>query len=313
MPISDLFIISAAVFWYCWRLRRRWRSILIGPVVLLGTFVSTGYAGYCVWYAHRPLPEPLSRQLAPGVSYVREVRLSPRPMVIHVVAIDLESCKWNLRDPGGFNAGRKMLARTTSQFAREFHTQVAINASFFYPQNYHNPWDYYPHPGDPCDLCGESVSEGVKISRPGADFHTLYITKDNGATIGNTLEGAWNAVSGRDILLSNGEIDPQLSDRSELMPETAVAIDRPGKKMYWIVIDGRQPGYSEGVTLGELAAICKVFGGWTALVHGGGSSTLVAASADSDPEGLNCPIHDRHPPGRQRPVANHLGLRVRPD
>lgn len=44
-------------------------------------------------------------------------------------------------------------ARTTSIFAEEFETQIAINASFFEPFRPGNfYWDYYPHNGDPVNV-----------------------------------------------------------------------------------------------------------------------------------------------------------------
>ena len=88
-----------------------------------------------------------------------------------------------------------------------------------------------------------------------------------------------------------------------------VALDAAGTTLLLVVVDGRQPNYSGGVTLPELADLVVEFGGWAALnLDGGGSSTLVAEGPDGRPRVLNSPIHGRHPPGRERPVANHLGV-----
>ena len=46
-------------------------------------------------------------------------------------------------------------------------------------------------------------------------------------------------------------------------------------------------------------------------LDGGGSATLVTEGEDGQPEVLSSPIHQRIP-GRERPVANHLGVRVDP-
>jgi exopolysaccharide biosynthesis protein len=78
------------------------------------------------------------------------------------------------------------------------------------------------------------------------------------------------------------------------------------------VVDGHQPNYSEGMTLPELAQIVLKHEGYTALnLDGGGSSTLVIEGLDGKPIVLNSPIHGRVPPGRERPVANHLGIFAR--
>ena len=45
-------------------------------------------------------------------------------------------------------------------------------------------------------------------------------------------------------------------------------------------------------------------------LDGGGSSTLVVEGPDGEPRVLNSPI-DNYIPGRERPVANHLGILVR--
>ena len=140
----------------------------------------------------------------------------------------------------------------------------------------------------------------------------LSITADNRVTIGEPTGWVWSAVSGKPVLLREGRIADSLPD-SPQDPRTAVAIDRTGRRMFWLMIDGRQPKYSEGVTFAELAEICREVGGWDALaLDGGGSSTLVARDANGEPTVLNCPIHGKHPPGVERPVANHLGMRIRP-
>ena len=78
-------------------------------------------------------------------------------------------------------------------------------------------------------------------------------------------------------------------------------------------VDGRQPNYSEGVSIAELAQIVIDYDGYTALnLDGGGSVTLVVEGADGEPEILNSPIHNRIP-GRERPVANHFGIYAQGD
>jgi exopolysaccharide biosynthesis protein len=76
-------------------------------------------------------------------------------------------------------------------------------------------------------------------------------------------------------------------------------------------VDGRQPFYSEGATFAELADLLIDFGAHYAMsLDGGGSSTLVIEGEDGLPEILNSPI-DSYIPGRERPVANHLGITVK--
>jgi len=87
-----------------------------------------------------------------------------------------------------------------------------------------------------------------------------------------------------------------------------VALDREGRRLILIAVDGRQPNYSEGVTLAELAEIVIEHGGDTALnLDGGGSTTLVMEGKSGEPILLNSSIDNRIP-GRERPVANPLGI-----
>ena len=112
-------------------------------------------------------------------------------------------------------------------------------------------------------------------------------------------------MSGRPLSLDpkNPPKDPALH------PRTAVAIDHHRHTLILMVVDGRQPGYSEGVTLEELAKLLAGRGGDEALnLDGGGSTTLVCADAMGVVRRLNRPIHVGIP-GNERPVANHLGLR----
>ncbi len=57
---------------------------------------------------------------------------------------------------------------------------------------------------------------------------------------------------------------------------TAVATNQKGDKLWLIVIDGKQPFYSDGVTIAELTEIMINLGVDKALnLDGGGSTTLV--------------------------------------
>lgn len=111
------------------------------------------------------------------------------------------------------------------------------------------------------------------------------------------------------MLLLKGEAAADLDDE-ELDPRTAVGINRNGRYLYLVVIDGRQPLYSQGATFQELAELLKEYGAFTAMsLDGGGSSTLVVEGENGSPEILNSPI-DNYIPGRERPVGNHLGVYI---
>ena len=58
-------------------------------------------------------------------------------------------------------------------------------------------------------------------------------------------------------------------------PRTAAGVTRDGRTLLLVVVDGRQPGWSIGATLPELASLLIEAGAWTALnLDGGGSTTM---------------------------------------
>jgi hypothetical protein len=288
--------------------RRLVRAALAGVALLLGLA-----GGYDLWYHHRPVPPPAEERLFRGVVYTRDIRPSPRPLVVHVVTVDLaDPAVRFLVTPPDAADGHPLRARTTSAFLREYRCQVAVNGAFFFPWHARGPLDYYPHAGDPVSPRGLAVSAGRGYSSAEPGLYTLFLGAGNRAAIGAAFDRPEHAVSGRDVIVRGGKPAGRYgSDQApdEPHPRTAVALDAAGTRLLVVVVDGRQPNYSEGVTLPELADLVIGFGGWTALnLDGGGSSTLVAEGPGGRPRVLNSPIHGRHPPGRERPVANHLGV-----
>ena len=82
---------------------------------------------------------------------------------------------------------------------------------------------------------------------------------------------SWQALAGKPLLVRHG-ISIIRQGQETLHPRTAVGVDKAGKRLWLVVIDGRQDYYSEGVTLAELADIFVGLGAETALkLEGGGS------------------------------------------
>jgi exopolysaccharide biosynthesis protein len=78
-----------------------------------------------------------------------------------------------------------------------------------------------------------------------------------------------------------------------------------------VVVDGKQPIYSEGVTLVELAQIFAKLGADRAInMDGGGSTTLVMAT-NNGVKVLNAPMQAKLPM-QERPVANQIGFYASP-
>ena len=206
------------------------------------------------------------------------------------------------------------IALPTDRWAASVGATVAINANYFGKLA----------EGETNTL-GLSVSDGRIVSPvreyAGAFDPSLVFTKDRIAKIGvfngDQAQDAWDAVAGigasptdpdhGGLLVENGKnrgerarIDPEIRH-----PRTAAGVSADGRTLWLVVVDGRQPGYSVGMTLPELGDLMIELGADDALnLDGGGSSAFVARDSAGEVV-LNKPSD-----GAFRPVANHLGFKL---
>ncbi|WP_286794774.1 phosphodiester glycosidase family protein, partial [Microbacterium sp. UBA3394] len=126
-------------------------------------------------------------------------------------------------------------------------------------------------------------------ARTGLVFYTDGSVEvyDETATSADELvaAGAWNTLSFGPAIVEDGavvdgiedvEVDTNFGNHSIQgdQPRTAVGVI-DDNHLVFVVVDGRQSGYSEGVTLTELADIFVDLGATTAYnLDGGGSSTM---------------------------------------
>ena len=140
---------------------------------------------------------------------------------------------------------------------------------------------------------------------------TLFISRNNRARFNEPIGGIYNAISGQLMLLAGGNLLPEVSaapGANDPQPRTAVGLDKNSRRLIIVVVDGRQPGYSEGATLVELAELLSAKGAFYAMnLDGGGSTTMAVEGRNGKSRVLNSPI-DQHIPGRERAVGNHLGI-----
>jgi exopolysaccharide biosynthesis protein len=123
-------------------------------------------------------------------------------------------------------------------------------------------------------------------------------------TLGRT--NVWDAMGGSPILVENGARAVgtcTTSFCSSRNPRTGVGVTGDGR-ILMVVVDGRQPRWSVGVTLPKFAAIFRKLGAVTALnLDGGGSSTMVVRGD----------VVNRPSIGRQRLVSTALTVLPGPD
>ncbi|MBI3174263.1 MAG: phosphodiester glycosidase family protein [Chloroflexi bacterium] len=290
--------------------KRTFRRALIVLLVLIGLALG----GYAIYNGDRPAPVPLKQTLFDGVTYHRIVRYVPRFVIAHVLIIDTRvKGTYLFVTPPDHAEGPPLDARTTSQFLQEFGVQIAVNGDGFTPWWSRTPLDYYPHAGDPVTPNGYSASGGTIYARGDQDptpEPTLFISRRNALSFNKIPGRVYHAISGDYMLVQQGKPVAGLDDTA-INPRTAIGTSANGRWLYLVVVDGRQPFYSEGMTFAELANLLDGLGVANAMsLDGGGSSTMVIQGEDGQPKILNSPI-DHYIPGTERPVANHLGIYLR--
>ncbi len=121
------------------------------PGIGLLVFILLLLGGIGLYLHGRPAPVPIRQTLHQGVEYQRIVRVVPRPVVIHVLKINMKTkgLRVFITPPDDSGGEQPLRARTTSQFLEEFDLDIAVNGDGFTPWWSHSPADYYPHAGDP--------------------------------------------------------------------------------------------------------------------------------------------------------------------
>jgi GH25 family lysozyme M1 (1,4-beta-N-acetylmuramidase)/uncharacterized protein YraI len=256
-------------------------------------------------------PSSIRQNIFKGVTYYRNERTSPRRLTWHVIEIDtraVEALRF-LVTPPLRDTVPQLCTRTTSHFLDEHDMQIAVNADAFH---YLDPEEYPPQTycaeGEPVRPWGYAASRG-RVYSPKAPGHPiLYINQRNEITVDAPKGKVYNAISGYGMLISKGKKVPGL-DTQISNPRTAFGMNRNGRWLYLMVVDGREG--SVGVTFSQLADMLLSQGAHTAMaLDGGGSSTLVIEGVDRLPRVLNTPVND-NTPGQQRAVANHLGISLK--
>lgn len=118
------------------------------------------------------------------------------------------------------------------------------------------------------------------------------------------------AVGGRPIVLTDSVVTADVDTEGNegfrnLNPRSAVGMDRAGRRLWLAVIDGRQPGYSVGMTLRQVGTLMRSLGATHALnLDGGGSSALaIRDEATAAVRVVNKPSDPV-----ERPVGNALAV-----
>ena len=173
-----------------------------------------------------------------------------------------------------FHAERMTVTALCRSYDRPYHRVVGgINADFFSG-----------------NLPTGIVLRDGELLKQGRGWSAIGFTKDKAPSIAVFgSEAQADRADFRDILgggpriVRGGRVSVEIEQEgqregfdTENHPRTAIGYTRDKRFLVLAVVDGRQPGYSHGTSLHELAKIMLEFGCHEALnLDGGGSSTMV--------------------------------------
>lgn len=144
------------------------------------------------------------------------------------------------------------------------------------------------------------LRDNVEVGdRVGFSMRIDHYQSDCQAWRGVTWAETYASLSGSFEFLMDGEIR-SFDDLGATVRNPRTAICFNDDYLYFVVVDGRNPGVSEGMTIEELGAFCRddLGANWGINQDGGGSSALWV-----DGDIVNNPSD-----GHERPVANALML-----
>lgn len=264
------------------------------------------------------------KQPFPGVTYESETRTDP-PNRLFVTKVNLGTRNLRLEvapggaDPDGPGQWETTLMRPTDVAAREGFDLV-INGDFFNirsakqatqsapPAKTANHPEYQSKSVIWADAVGPAVSNGRTWSTTKEPHPCLVVRKNGKVTIEDVTTpsaDAQSVIAGNTMIVDDGKaVEHQ---NKKIHPRTVLGLDRKGKTLTILTVDGRRPGISVGMSYEELAKEMLRLGCWDAVNLDGGGSTILAMR---DPKGGEYKTLNTPSDGRERPVANVLGIKV---
>ncbi len=229
-----------------------------------------------------------------GCQVIR-LRFSSPEAVAYVATIDLTQYEAVLDT-------HILVKEKTSAFGSRFKAEVAVNGEAGETPGLKAPLGQWT---------GNYMVNGVPLLMKDTDKRPFVYFDQKGRAfyspdrevITIPAENMFQAIWGRFDLLQEGkvQIDPRDGTKNNSYPRTIVGIDESGWKAYLMVVDGRKPGHSLGLTMEECGQILLGFGAWSAMAcDQGGSSCMYV---------VNQGIISRPADGGERPVYTHLGFR----
>lgn len=294
--------------------RIAWASIVCVACVCLCAVAdaSTNYTGVVVLDQ-----KPDARQFDLAEAFIwSEERTDPRPLRIHYLIVKVGSSCVELSTSASPDPDESGIFETTLTQPEDLMVQAnflaGVNASAF--QNPKNPKDHKWSEGKPVDILGCVASESKMISPCEPHRTVFWIDGERQPHIGVPPQGQEMLLAVADWLHPKGKKSGRLLKESSNVanedggkhPRTAIGFDEEKTWVVMAVVDGREKGVSEGVTLPELAEIMKSAGCSDAINLDGGGSSILLHQSEGVMTTINKPSSRKH-----RPVAVMVGVRKR--
>jgi hypothetical protein len=154
----------------------------------------------------------------------------------------------------------------------------------------------------------QPIDPGTLVVTGPADGYLASLVPGSSVQLVISITAGWEtatqAIGGREFLLRGGatDIDPHPSIADQRHPRTAIGITADGAVVL-AVVDGRNAGYSAGVTDAELASVMAGQGAINAINLDGGGSTAMSVRQPGD---SFVSIVNRPSAGSEQPVSNSL-------
>jgi exopolysaccharide biosynthesis protein len=252
-----------------------------------------------------------------GVKIFSETRTNP-PNRLFIAEIDLANPRVTLHvsrggdDPDGPGRWQTTLMQPSRIALREGFDLV-VNGDFFDARGVEDAegTDSRYRAEIWSSVSGPAASDGKVWAVATNARPALVIDKDgsvNIETIASPGTNAFAVISGNTMLVRNGNVI--LQNNKVRHPRTAAGLDKERRRLVLLVVDGRKPGVARGMSYDELAAEMLRLGCHDAFnLDGGGSSVM----AIRDRAANRMKILNEPTDGRERPVANVLGVSVKAD
>ena len=255
----------------------------------------------------------------PEIRYEQRTTTEPAQQIF-IARVDLTDPDVAVRvsrggaDPDGDGEYQTVL-QAPSTIAEREHFEIAVNGDFFIAAktvDVEGAQSGYVA-GKWAKVVGPATTDGF-LWAPPVEIRPIFLIDENGrariAKLQKLPDNARQVIAGSDMLLQDGQtvVAPESSFAKSRHPRTAVGLSDNGKTMILVVVDGRSAGRAVGMSLSELTDLMRTLGCRDALnLDGGGSSELLLR----DPQSGQLQVRNRPSDGRERAVANVLGVTIR--